>query len=241
MAQGYWRRPQDTQATFQAYLAESGAGPFLRTGDLGFLAEGELFVTGRLKDVLIIRGSNHYPQDIERTVEQSHPALRPGCGAAFTVEVAGEERLVIVQEVERRYQPARHHRPERRRDAVMPSFEPAVPAPAELTAVIDRIRQAVAEAHGLQAFAIVLLRAGSIPKTSSGKVRRHACKEGFLSQTLEVVEKWQAPLALPEHEPPWPPRGRGHGQHHGPQGGTDGDPTPGDRHALRLGGQALAA
>lgn len=101
VAQGYWNRAEETQTTFQAHLANTGAGPFLRTGDLGFLLNGELFITGRIKDLMIIRGQNHYPQDIELTVENSHPALRSGCGAAFTVEVKREERLVIVQEVER--------------------------------------------------------------------------------------------------------------------------------------------
>ena len=101
MAQGYWNQPDKTVETFRTYLTDTGEGPFLRTGDLGFLHAGELFVTGRLKDLIIIRGHNHYPQDIELTVEQSHPALRPGCGAAFSVPVSGEERLVIVQEAGR--------------------------------------------------------------------------------------------------------------------------------------------
>ncbi|MBD0347198.1 MAG: fatty acyl-AMP ligase, partial [Coleofasciculus sp. Co-bin14] len=103
ISQGYWNRPEETRHAFQAYLADAADEPFLRTGDLGFLQDGELFITGRLKDLMIIRGQNHYPQDIELTVEKSHPALRLGSGAAFTVEVRGEERLVIVQEVERTY------------------------------------------------------------------------------------------------------------------------------------------
>ena len=103
VAQGYWRRPEETEYTFGAYVANTGEGLFLRTGDLGFLVNGELFVTGRLKDLIIIRGRNHYPQDIELTVEKSHPVLRPNSGAAFTVEIEGEERLAIAQEVERRY------------------------------------------------------------------------------------------------------------------------------------------
>ncbi|MBD0347459.1 MAG: fatty acyl-AMP ligase, partial [Coleofasciculus sp. Co-bin14] len=101
VAKGYWNRPEQTEQTFHAYLADIGEGPFLRTGDLGFLQNGELFVTGRLKDVVIIRGRNHYPQDIELTAERSHPALAPNAGAAFAVEIAGQEQLVVVQEVER--------------------------------------------------------------------------------------------------------------------------------------------
>src|ERR1044072_7725154 len=85
VARGYWSRPEETEQTFKAYLSDTGEGPFLRTGDLGFLREGELFITGRLKDLIIIRGLNHYPQDIELTVQNSHPALRPDSGAAFSI------------------------------------------------------------------------------------------------------------------------------------------------------------
>jgi acyl-CoA synthetase (AMP-forming)/AMP-acid ligase II len=194
VAQGYWNRPAETAATFQAYLA-TGEGPFLRTGDLGFMHAGELFVTGRLKDVIIIRGHNHYPQDIETTVERSHASLRPNCSAAFAIEVAGEERLVIVQEVERRYQPAQPHLPERRQTEVEPGFEAAQPQKLDRNEVISRIRQAVAAEHGLQAYAILLLRAGSILKTSSGKIQRRACRAAFLDQSLIVVGAWQAALA----------------------------------------------
>jgi acyl-CoA synthetase (AMP-forming)/AMP-acid ligase II len=101
VAKGYWQRPEDTKLTFQVHIADIGEGPFLRTGDLGFIKDGQLFVTGRLKDVIIIRGTNHYPQDIEWTVQDSHSALRAENGAAFGVEVNGEERLVIAQEIER--------------------------------------------------------------------------------------------------------------------------------------------
>jgi acyl-CoA synthetase (AMP-forming)/AMP-acid ligase II len=194
IAQGYWNRPTETVETFQAYLADTGEGPFLRTGDLGFFHVGELFVTGRLKDMIIIRGSNHYPQDIEATVERSHPSLRPNCGAAFAIEVAGEERLVVVQEVERRQQLSGPHFPERRHVDVEPGFEPAQPQKLDLNEVISKMRQAVAEEHGLQAYAILLLRAGSIPKTSSGKVQRHACRAAYLDQSLLVVG--DSPMSL---------------------------------------------
>ena len=102
VTQGYWNRPVQTEETFHAYLS-TGESPFLRTGDLGFLQEGELFITGRLKDLIIIFGRNHYPQDIELSVEKCHISLRTGCGAAFSVEVEGKEKLVVVQEVERTY------------------------------------------------------------------------------------------------------------------------------------------
>lgn len=164
VAQGYWRRPEETETTFQAYLADTGVGPFLRTGDLGFIKDGELFVTGRLKDLIIIRGRNHYPQDIELTVEQSHPALKPSSGAAFSVDTNNEERLVVVQEVERYYLRS-----------------------LNVDEVVRAIRQAVAENHELQVYAVSLLKTGSIPKTSSGKIQRHACRTGFLDGSLEVV------------------------------------------------------
>jgi acyl-CoA synthetase (AMP-forming)/AMP-acid ligase II len=167
VAQGYWNRVEETQQAFQAYLADTGEGPFLRTGDLGFLLDGELYITGRIKDLMIIRGQNHYPQDIELTVENSHPALRPGYGAAFTVDAKGEERLVIVQEVERSYL-----------------------RKLDVKEVVGNINQAVVAQHGVQVYATVLIKTGSIPKTSSGKIQRYACRTGFLSGTLSVVEDW---------------------------------------------------
>jgi 8-amino-7-oxononanoate synthase len=164
IASGYWNRPEATQETFQAYLNDTGEGPFLRTGDLGFFSNGELFITGRLKDVIIIRGRNYYPQDIELIVEKSHPALRANCGAAFSVEVEGKEQLVVVQEVERTY--LRY---------------------LNVDEVVGVIRREVSEAHELQAYVVVLLKTGSIPKTSSGKIQRHACRNAFLAGNLSVV------------------------------------------------------
>ncbi|HMB08389.1 MAG TPA: beta-ketoacyl synthase N-terminal-like domain-containing protein, partial [Isosphaeraceae bacterium] len=162
VARGYWDRPEATEETFRATLADAGEGPFLRTGDLGFLKGGELFITGRLTDLIIIRGRNVYPQDIEWTVERCHPALRAEGGAAFAVAVAGEERLVIVHEAER-----------------------VEGAQAEVVA--RAVRQAVAEQHELDVYAVCLIKPLSLPKTSSGKVRRHACRDGFLAGTLETV------------------------------------------------------
>src|SRR5271170_7947426 len=165
VAQGYWNQIQATIKTFRARLSDTDEGPFLRTGDLGFVNGDELFVTGRLKDIIIIRGRNHYPQDIESTVVASHAALRPGCGAAFPIEFQSEERLAIVQEVDRWDQ-------------------------AELSEVITRIREAVVEHHELNPHTIVLVKHGSIPKTSSGKIQRRACKAEFLAGTLVSVTEW---------------------------------------------------
>lgn len=167
IAAGYWNRPSATKETFQAYLSDTQEGPFLRTGDLGFLLDGELFITGRIKDVIIIRGQNHYPQDIELTVYQSHPTLRANYGAAFTIEFQGKERLVIVQEIERSHLQK-----------------------LDFNEVVGKIRQAVAIEHFLQVYAVVLVKTGSIPQTSSGKIRRYACKAEFLTGSLQVVGDW---------------------------------------------------
>ncbi|MCB0165298.1 MAG: amino acid adenylation domain-containing protein [Anaerolineae bacterium] len=164
VTQGYWQQPQETERTFHAYVADTGEGPFLRTGDLGFLKEGELFVTGRLKDLIIIRGQNHYPQDIELTVEQCHPALQPGGGAAFSIEVDGAERLVVVQEIKR---------------SEVRKFK--------ADEVFDHIRRTVFETHDLQVYTIALLKPATIPKTSSGKIQRRDCRESLLNETLSVL------------------------------------------------------
>jgi acyl transferase domain-containing protein/acyl-CoA synthetase (AMP-forming)/AMP-acid ligase II/NADP-dependent 3-hydroxy acid dehydrogenase YdfG/acyl carrier protein len=165
VALGYWRKPAETNDTFGAHLA-NGEGPFLRTGDLGFLDRGQLFVTGRLKDLIIIRGSNHYPQDLEHTAEWSHRALRPACGAAFSIDVDGAERLVIVQEVNDR--------------AAIPNED-----------VVAAIRRALTESHEVHPDAVVLIEPRSIPRTSSGKIQRYACREAFLAGTLDVVHEWR--------------------------------------------------
>ncbi len=171
VAQGYWRRAEESANTFRAYLKDSGRGPYLRTGDLGFIHNGELFVTGRLKDLIIVHGRNYYPQDIEQTIERTHPLLRPGASAVFTVDVGGRERLGAVVEIER----GRNRTPE------------------ELEEVFSAMRRAVSADHEIPVEAIILIKAGSIPKTSSGKIQRHACRNGFLrGKDLEVVSQWCA-------------------------------------------------
>jgi len=165
IAQGYWQRPAETAATFGGYLATSGEGPFLCTGDLGFVQGGELYVTGRQKDLIIIKGINRYPQEIEQTVERSHGGLRPNAGAAFAVDVGNEERLVVVQEWEG------HQRPDE----------------GVVQAVAGAIREAVFAEHEIQVYAVVLIKQGSIPKTSSGKIQRQACRQAYLEGTLDIM------------------------------------------------------
>jgi len=170
VARGYWQRPRETKETFQAAIANSGEGPFLRTGDLGFILDGELYITGRIKDMIIIQGRNFYPQDIELTVERSHPALRPSCGAAFAVEDKNVERLVIVQEVNRELRNK-----------------------SNLNEAINSIRLDVAKDHGLRAHVVVLIRPGTIRKTTSGKIQRRTNRDAFLANEFEILAEWRAP------------------------------------------------
>ncbi|MFD0279213.1 amino acid adenylation domain-containing protein [Kitasatospora sp. NPDC127111] len=180
VAQGYWNRPEHTAATFGARLADGGPADdpaFLRTGDLGLLHEGELYVTGRLKDLIIVRGRNHYPQDIEQTVAAVHPALRANCGAAVQVELAGAAELVIVQEVARDHQDG------------------------ELPALARAVREAVAEAHGVRPAAVVLIRAATLPRTSSGKVQRHVCAASYRDGALTALAHSGRPQGAVDERP----------------------------------------
>ncbi|GGO42874.1 polyketide synthase [Streptomyces daqingensis] len=173
IAHGYWRRPEATEETFHARLND-GAEEFLRTGDLGFTEDGQIYVTGRMKDVIIIAGRNHYPQDIERTVEAVAPGMRQGCGVAGSRDIDGEERLIIVQEY-------------RGRD------------PEEHARVIAAVRAEVAREHGLQAHIVALARAGTVPKTSSGKLQRSACLDALLRGEMDSLALWRADDAADAH------------------------------------------
>lgn len=164
---GYWNKPKATKDTFHATINEPGnTRRYLRTGDLGFMDnDGELFITGRLKDMIIVRGVNRYPQDIEATVEKCDDRLRSGGSAAFSVEHWDRERLVVVCEVERK-------------------------RGGDLSGLLDKIRAAITTEHDLPPDAVVLVRQGSVPKTSSGKVQRHACCRHYIDKSLLVVEHW---------------------------------------------------
>jgi acyl-CoA synthetase (AMP-forming)/AMP-acid ligase II len=167
MAQGYWQKEEETTETFKAYIKDTGEGPFLRTGDLGFYKDGELYITGRIKDLIIIRGTNHYPQDLEWTVQSLSEDLRPDYGAAFSVNDDGEEKLVIVQEVERKA---------KLQDA---------------DKLIADIRQEISEQHEIMTYAIVLAKGGTVLKTASGKIQRRACKKNFLAGNIDFIAAWQ--------------------------------------------------
>ncbi|MCA9267757.1 MAG: aminotransferase class I/II-fold pyridoxal phosphate-dependent enzyme, partial [Planctomycetales bacterium] len=167
VAQGYWRQPEATEATFGGRLPGEPASrpPFLRTGDLGFLSHGQLFVTGRIKDLIIVHGVNRYPQDIEQTVERVGEPWQIGAAAAFSVDMENRERLIVVAEVRRRQ--------------------------GDWNEVFDAIRAGVTREHDVPPDAIALVRLGSLPKTTSGKLQRHACREAFLQGELKVIAQWR--------------------------------------------------
>jgi acyl carrier protein len=149
-------------------MSDTKEGPYLRTGDLGVVFQGDLYVTGRIKDLIVIRGRNHYPQDIELTAEASHPALRPGCSAAFAVAGKETERLILVAEINREW-----------RNSV------------NLNEVVESMRQAILVEHEIDISAVALIRPGSLPKTSSGKIQRSAIRSAFFSESLDAVYRRQ--------------------------------------------------
>lgn len=163
VAQGYWRRSEENAAVFHARLKSNEERTYLRTGDLGVVRDGRLFVTGRIKEMIIIRGRNYYPHDIEAAVEASHPMLVRGCAAAFAIDVGGEERLAVVQEVSR------------------------AGLKGDFSAALDAIRRRIFEQHQLSPYSVVLIRPGTLPKTRSGKIRRNDCRAAYLEGKLAVL------------------------------------------------------
>ncbi len=162
VGQGYWHNPEQTSHSFGARLSDTREGPFLRTGDLGFILEGQLYITGRRDDLLIVRGLNHHPQDVEAAARRSHPHLEEGSGAAFAIDDPRGQRLVLVHEVTRNGE-------------------------ADFTPVLQAARTAVLANHGLTLHSLVLVRQGTIPRTSSGKIQRRACRAAFLAGELRTV------------------------------------------------------
>ena len=170
---GYWNHPEATQRSFSARLDDDpAAGPFARTGDLGFLSGGHLYITGRHKDLIIVRGRNIYPQDVEDTVAAAHPAVREGCVAAFSTSAGTAEGIAIAAEVRNG-------------------------ARQDLAAIIDAIRRAVSAAHDVAATEVFLLPGRSMPKTSSGKLQRAGCRAGIASGSIAVVAQWRADQPSP--------------------------------------------
>ncbi|OQW39408.1 MAG: hypothetical protein A4C66_11135 [Nitrospira sp. HN-bin3] len=163
IASGYWEKQDETETTFKATLPESGEKLYLRTGDLGFLHRGELFLTGRIKDLIIVRGRNYYPHDLEWTAQQAHTGLRRGCGAAFSIESETGERVVLVHEIEKQV------------------------SDSDLTNIVNCIRRMLADEYELEIHTVVLVKSGTIPRTSSGKIQRGASRAAFESGQLTVV------------------------------------------------------
>ncbi|MGH2951768.1 MAG: fatty acyl-AMP ligase [Solirubrobacterales bacterium] len=167
VARGYWNRDDETAATFGARLAGSGEGPFLRTGDLGFVLDGERFVTGRITEMVVVDDRAFYATDVERACEEGSGALRHNGGAAFAIEVDGRLRLAIVYEV---------------RD----------PDAGDHDEVIAAVRASVADQLGLEAEAVALIEPRTLPKTTSGKLQRGRCRGLFLNRELPIVAEWRA-------------------------------------------------
>jgi acyl transferase domain-containing protein/acyl-CoA synthetase (AMP-forming)/AMP-acid ligase II/surfactin synthase thioesterase subunit/acyl carrier protein len=170
VAQEYFDDKEASSRAFVTAAAGEDARSFLRTGDLGFLHDGVLYVTGRLKDLIIIRGKNYYPEDIEATVRAGHELLRHEASASFSVPGRATEELVLVLEVK----------------PVTKSGWPALFAAA---------RDAIAQEHGLQTATIILIRRGGLPRTSSGKISRSACRDAYLRGALSEEARWQSSRA----------------------------------------------
>lgn len=174
VAQGFWRRPEQTKQAFDAFVADTSQGPFLRTGDLGFLRAGEVFITGRCTDLVVIAGANYYPNDIEDVAQGCDPALVVGRGAAFAITpgLGAREQLVVVQEVDR----------QRITDAALEELPTA-------------IRAAITRHCALAPHSVLLVDRSAIPLTSSGKVQRSQCRSNFLAGDIAPVARWQVPSA----------------------------------------------
>ena len=169
VAEGYWQKPDETQRTFGGMLANptpgTPEGPWLRTGDLGFISEGEMFIVGRMKDLLIVYGRNHYPEDIESTVQE----ITGGRVAAISVPVDQTEKLVTIIEVKKRGDSDEEAR-------------------QKLSVVKNDVTAAISKSHGLNVADLVLVPPGSIPTTTSGKIKRAACVEQYRQQQFTRLD-----------------------------------------------------
>ncbi|HVK98472.1 MAG TPA: AMP-binding protein [Dongiaceae bacterium] len=177
IAQGYWNNPEATAKDFQAFTT-TGDGPFLRTGDLGFLLDGYIYISSRCKDLIIINGKNFYPQDIERSAEAGHAALRPGCSAAFSVERNGTEQLIVLCEI-----------------------DPKKGSEEDFPAIMSAIRAKVFEQQSASVAQVALYAPNTLFKTSSGKIQRRSCNAAFTSGKLKSLCDWQSPQVAAVSEP----------------------------------------
>jgi acyl-CoA synthetase (AMP-forming)/AMP-acid ligase II/acyl carrier protein len=176
VAVGYWQRPETSDEIFNAYFESPSrggiVGPCMRTGDLGFIHEGQVVITGRAKEIIIIRGRNYYPQDIEWLAQQQNDIFRSSSGAAFSIDVDDGEALVLTQEVSR---------------AALKTVNDDV----AFNALVQSINQALGEQIGIQLHALCLIEQGTLLKTSSGKIQRVGMRQAWLDGSLSVVRQWQ--------------------------------------------------
>ncbi|GAB3033611.1 fatty acyl-AMP ligase [Oleiagrimonas citrea] len=175
VAKGYWKRPSDTAEKFHAEIKGFPGTCYMRSGDLGFMDGDELVFTGRSKDLIIIEGRNHYPQEIEKTAEASHPALRPGCTIAFSVDADDKSRLIVVSEIVSKYGLS---------DVISDDSQAMSISRRDLERAI---RSGVADEHQIRVHEIVFIPSGHIPKTTSGKLQRKLCREKYVSQSLHAL------------------------------------------------------
>jgi acyl-CoA synthetase (AMP-forming)/AMP-acid ligase II len=171
VAAGYYNNETETQKAFNAVLSDTGAGPYLRTGDLGFLLDDIIYITGRIKDLIIINGQNHYPHDLELTACLTHKSLRENAGIAFSVTVDNSEKLVIVYEIKR---------------SVIEVIEP--------DEIRNKIKEAIFQFHSIRVHEVVLVDPSSIPKTSSGKLQRSLCRKMYLESNLKEIKLMAQPV-----------------------------------------------
>jgi acyl-CoA synthetase (AMP-forming)/AMP-acid ligase II len=182
IAQGYWNRPVETETIFKAQILGGNGDFYMRTGDLGFMADDEFVFTGRRKDLIIVEGRNHYPQDIEKTAEKSHPGLRPGCCIAFSLEEDGKTQVIVVAELNKQY---------RLEDDTAPAGDSLTPVSRKEIEKV--VRREVTEEHQIRVDQVVLIPTGTIPKTTSGKLQRSGCRQRFVAGALHHREKATVP------------------------------------------------
>ncbi|KAA3617210.1 MAG: SDR family NAD(P)-dependent oxidoreductase [Calditrichaeota bacterium] len=165
ISQGYWGKKELSNETFNNFIKNTNDGPYLSTGDLGYLSDNELYITGRVKDLIIIRGRNYYPQDIEFLIESGHEDVKPGCSAAFSITEDSEEHLVVVCELRQKKN-------------------------IKMDEVVSAIRHIITETNDIRVYGVILIKAKSISKTSSGKIQRHAVKNAYLNNELKILHEW---------------------------------------------------
>ena len=171
VTKGYWEKPEANAVVFNGTISSSGENGFLRTGDMGIVLDGHLYVTGRLKDMLIVRGRNFYPEDIEHSLEGCHKALRLNNCAAFSVDGENRENVILVQEV----------------------YEEIIQQ-VDAEEVVDAMRKRITESYNIETDAICLISSRKLPKTTSGKIQRQECKRMYLASEFNVLHVWNRPV-----------------------------------------------